>query len=174
MYERRTTFFDVSRHGCPGTHAATETNPPGQLVTVAVIPSCQEAGSSVPSHLPGAQKELFHSRKTGGTPDRYAGPTRSQRSTNYTEYLHPDSRARGGTNGQSGHRPDLSRRNTRRNGIHSIKSAPSTLRESAVDKMSRGQFATRRDGRVAEGARLESVYTLTGIGGSNPSLSARF
>jgi hypothetical protein len=27
---------------------------------------------------------------------------------------------------------------------------------------------------VAEGARLESVYTLTGIGGSNPSLSARF
>jgi hypothetical protein len=25
---------------------------------------------------------------------------------------------------------------------------------------------------VAEGARLESVYTLTGIGGSNPSLSA--
>jgi hypothetical protein len=26
---------------------------------------------------------------------------------------------------------------------------------------------------VAEGARLESVYTLTGIGGSNPSLSAR-
>ena len=30
----------------------------------------------------------------------------------------------------------------------------------------------RRDGRVAEGARLESVYTFTGIGGSNPSLSA--
>jgi hypothetical protein len=25
---------------------------------------------------------------------------------------------------------------------------------------------------VAEGARLESVYTFTGIGGSNPSLSA--
>ena len=25
---------------------------------------------------------------------------------------------------------------------------------------------------MAEGARLESVYTLTGIGGSNPSLSA--
>jgi len=25
---------------------------------------------------------------------------------------------------------------------------------------------------VAEGARLESVYTLTGIRGSNPSLSA--
>src|SRR5271166_121077 len=33
--------------------------------------------------------------------------------------------------------------------------------------------SARRDGRVAEGARLESVYTLTGIGGSNPSLSAR-
>ncbi len=32
--------------------------------------------------------------------------------------------------------------------------------------------AVRRDGRVAEGARLESVYTFTGIGGSNPSLSA--
>jgi hypothetical protein len=34
------------------------------------------------------------------------------------------------------------------------------------------KFVARRDGRVAEGARLESVYTLTGIGGSNPSLSA--
>ena len=29
-----------------------------------------------------------------------------------------------------------------------------------------------RDGRVAEGARLESVYTFTGIVGSNPTLSA--
>jgi hypothetical protein len=27
---------------------------------------------------------------------------------------------------------------------------------------------------VAEGARLESVYTFTGIGGSNPSLSASY
>src|ERR1700757_1280123 len=29
-----------------------------------------------------------------------------------------------------------------------------------------------RDGRVAEGARLESVFTLTGNVGSNPTLSA--
>ncbi len=29
-----------------------------------------------------------------------------------------------------------------------------------------------RGGRVAEGARLESVYTLIRIEGSNPSLSA--
>src|SRR5205807_1073727 len=35
-------------------------------------------------------------------------------------------------------------------------------------------LVTRRDGRVAEGARLESVYTGNRIGGSNPSLSARF
>jgi hypothetical protein len=34
------------------------------------------------------------------------------------------------------------------------------------------KLGARRDGRVAEGARLESVYTFTGIGGSNPSLSA--
>jgi hypothetical protein len=32
----------------------------------------------------------------------------------------------------------------------------------------------RRDGRVAEGARLESVYARKGIQGSNPCLSARF
>jgi hypothetical protein len=44
---------------------------------------------------------------------------------------------------------------------------------SFPDKM-KMKFAARRDGRVAEGARLESVYTLTGIGGSNPSLSAMF
>jgi hypothetical protein len=42
------------------------------------------------------------------------------------------------------------------------------------DKMGVENLVARRDGRVAEGARLESVYTLTGIGGSNPSLSARF
>jgi hypothetical protein len=31
---------------------------------------------------------------------------------------------------------------------------------------------TRRDGRVAEGARLESVFTRKGNVGSNPTLSA--
>ena len=31
----------------------------------------------------------------------------------------------------------------------------------------------RRDGRVVEGARLESVYTVKGIKGSNPFLSAK-
>ena len=31
----------------------------------------------------------------------------------------------------------------------------------------------RRDGRVVEGARLESVYTFKGIKGSNPFLSAK-
>ncbi len=31
-----------------------------------------------------------------------------------------------------------------------------------------------RDGRVVEGARLESVYTGDRIGGSNPPLSAKF
>jgi hypothetical protein len=40
------------------------------------------------------------------------------------------------------------------------------------DKMKKMKPVARRDGRVAEGARLESVYTFTGIGGSNPSLSA--
>ena len=32
----------------------------------------------------------------------------------------------------------------------------------------------RRGGRVVEGARLESVCTLTGTQGSNPCLSAKF
>ena len=45
--------------------------------------------------------------------------------------------------------------------------------ESFPDKIKMKSVA-RRDGRVAEGARLESVYTFTGIGGSNPSLSASF
>ena len=35
-------------------------------------------------------------------------------------------------------------------------------------------FLLRRDGRVAEGARLESVYRGNSIGGSNPPLSANF
>ncbi len=33
--------------------------------------------------------------------------------------------------------------------------------------------STRKDGRVVEGAALEKRYTLTGIVGSNPTLSAR-
>ena len=37
--------------------------------------------------------------------------------------------------------------------------------------MPRTQFR-RRDGRVAEGARLESVFTRKGNVGSNPTLSA--
>jgi hypothetical protein len=44
--------------------------------------------------------------------------------------------------------------------------------KSFPDKIKNESWWARRDGRVAEGARLESVYTLTGIGGSNPSLSA--
>ena len=32
----------------------------------------------------------------------------------------------------------------------------------------------RRDGREVEGARLESVYTVKGIKGSNPFLSANY
>jgi hypothetical protein len=35
-------------------------------------------------------------------------------------------------------------------------------------------YSRWRDGRVAEGARLESVFTLTGNVGSNPTLSAIF
>ncbi len=31
-----------------------------------------------------------------------------------------------------------------------------------------------KDGRVAEGARLESVFTLTGNAGSNPAPSVKF
>ncbi len=34
------------------------------------------------------------------------------------------------------------------------------------------QLRSRRDGRVVEGARLESVYRGNSIEGSNPSLSA--
>jgi hypothetical protein len=34
------------------------------------------------------------------------------------------------------------------------------------------QRCNRRDGRVAEGARLESVFTRKGNVGSNPTLSA--
>ena len=32
----------------------------------------------------------------------------------------------------------------------------------------------RRSGRVAEGGRLESVYTSNGIGGSNPPSSEKY
>ena len=38
----------------------------------------------------------------------------------------------------------------------------------------RSPSRARRDGRVAEGTRLESAHTRKGIGGSNPSLSAIF
>ena len=37
----------------------------------------------------------------------------------------------------------------------------------------RNKLLKWRDGRVVEGARLESVYTFKGIKGSNPFLSAK-
>jgi hypothetical protein len=54
-------------------------------------------------------------------------------------------------------------------GICSSRVAKSIAR--IKDSASRG---SRRDGRVAEGARLESVFTRKGNVGSNPTLSARF
>ena len=48
--------------------------------------------------------------------------------------------------------------------IHSIKI------EKILDELSK--LLNRRGGRVVEGARLESVCTLTGTVGSNPTLSA--
>ena len=42
----------------------------------------------------------------------------------------------------------------------------------AIDAGRRQNNPRRRDGRVAEGARLESVYTGNRIVGSNPTLSA--
>jgi hypothetical protein len=41
------------------------------------------------------------------------------------------------------------------------------------DQALAGSGRMRRDGRVVEGARLESVYTGNRIAGSNPALSAR-
>src|ERR1035437_6817194 len=46
------------------------------------------------------------------------------------------------------------------------------LRRRRCSGVSARRFSQRRDGRVAEGARLESVYTRKGIQGSNPCLSA--
>jgi hypothetical protein len=42
----------------------------------------------------------------------------------------------------------------------------------SADKVRRVDRGLWRDGRVAEGARLESVYTGNRIVGSNPTLSA--
>jgi hypothetical protein len=44
----------------------------------------------------------------------------------------------------------------------------------SADKVRRVVRGLWRDGRVAEGARLESVYTGNRIVGSNPTLSASF
>jgi hypothetical protein len=49
---------------------------------------------------------------------------------------------------------------------------PSRSAQPAAKIVPEIRRSLRRDGRVAEGARLESVYTGNRIGGSNPSLSA--
>ena len=71
----------------------------------------------------------------------------------------------------------------RRNGSMAPGPGPSQSREAkrsgcmAADRRYIARFAGTvrglwRDGRVAEGARLESVYTGNRIVGSNPTLSA--
>jgi hypothetical protein len=45
---------------------------------------------------------------------------------------------------------------------------------SGLESILRKPLIRRRDGRVAEGARLESVFRGNSNVGSNPTLSARF
>jgi hypothetical protein len=47
-------------------------------------------------------------------------------------------------------------------------------RAQRFSKVVSAHCSRRRDGRVAEGARLESVFTRKGNVGSNPTLSASF
>jgi hypothetical protein len=49
---------------------------------------------------------------------------------------------------------------------------PTWSNAMALEKLSPFPNFRRRDGRVAEGARLESVFTRKGNVGSNPTLSA--
>jgi hypothetical protein len=50
--------------------------------------------------------------------------------------------------------------------------AYSSKRVTFLEGNCRKSLSLRRDGRVAEGARLESVFTRKGNVGSNPTLSA--
>src|SRR2546421_8014253 len=50
---------------------------------------------------------------------------------------------------------------------------PATIVRALLWCAALGRAPSRRDGRVAEGARLESVYTGNRIVGSNPTPSAR-
>ena len=88
-----------------GAKATGDTDSPGQLATPAPLPGREETGNGISSNFSGATEELLHAWQERSTPDRDAGPTRTQRHSYHPGHLYTDYRPGGGEDGEPGHKP---------------------------------------------------------------------
>ena len=69
---------------------------PDNWLRLRLYPVAEQTGDCISSYVSGVPKELLHAWQEGSTPDRNAGPTRTQRHSYHPGHLYPDYRPRGG------------------------------------------------------------------------------
>ena len=95
----------VSWDASSGAKAIGDADSPGQLATPAPLPGREETGNGISPYVSGPPEELLHAWQERGTPDRDAGPTRTQRHSYHPGHLYTDYGPGGGENGEPGHKP---------------------------------------------------------------------
>src|ERR1700686_2891830 len=70
-----------------------------------LLPGREETGNGISPYVSGPPEELLHTWQERSTPDRDAGPTRTQRHSYHPGHLYTDYRPGGGEDGEPGHEP---------------------------------------------------------------------
>src|SRR5260370_60383 len=78
---------------------------PGQLAAPAPVPGREETRNGISPYVSSPPEELLYTWQERSTPDRDAGPTRTQRHPNHLGHLHPDYRPGSGKDGEPSHKP---------------------------------------------------------------------
>ena len=88
-----------------GAKATGDADSSRQLATPAPVPGREETRDGISSYVSGAAEELLHAWQERSTPDRDAGPTRTQRHSYHPGHLYADYRPGSSQNGEPGHKP---------------------------------------------------------------------
>ena len=89
----------------PCAKATGDADSSGQLAAPAPVPGREQTGNGISSYVSGAPEELLHAWQERSTPDRDAGPTRTQRHSYHPRHLYPGCRPGGRQNGEPGYKP---------------------------------------------------------------------
>ena len=78
---------------------------PDNWLRLRLYPVAKRLGMAFHPNVPGAPEKLLDAWQEGSTPDRDAGPTRTQRHSYHPGHLYADYRPGSGQNGKPGHKP---------------------------------------------------------------------